>query len=184
MQEGIVGEEMKELALPECGREETHYNCIENGLFDFSRLPWMVFLSILKFFKTNELCRFCLVDKLWLKACRDPSLWRDLDLEKYCAISDDDLIRLSSFSSNVVTLRICRCDMLTDRGASCAIRQCSSLTECSITQCRTVSDDVLTTLGACCHQLRKLDVTLSLNFTDEGIRKVVCCSNKVKSKLV
>ncbi|XP_028399526.1 F-box/LRR-repeat protein 17-like [Dendronephthya gigantea] len=35
-----------------------------------------------------------------------------------------------------------------------------------------MSDDVLAALGECCHQLRKLDVTLSLNFTDEGIRKV------------
>ena len=156
--------------------QEKHINHHENGLFDFSQLPWVVFLTILKFFKTDELCRLCLVNKRWQKACLDPSLWRNLDLVKFRTISNDDLIRLTSYSNNVVKLKILQfvdvC-ILTDSGVSQALRQCPSLVECSIAHCRELSDEVLATLGKCCHFIRKLDITLSFNFTDEGIQKVM-----------
>jgi F-box/leucine-rich repeat protein 17 len=171
----------EERIVPKCSAEnhqKMHVNHHETGiLFDFSQLPWVVFLTILKFFKTDELCRLCLVNKRWQKACLDPCLWRNLDLMKYHSISDDDLIRLTSYSSNVVKLNISQdvdaCNLLTDLGFSQVLQQCPSLVECSIFNCRELSDDVLATLGECCHFLRKLDITLSIRFTDEGIRKVV-----------
>ena len=154
----------------------SHHESDDTELFDFSQLPWVVFLTILKFFKTDELCRLCLVNKQWKKACLDPSLWRNLDLVKYQSISDDDLIRLTSYSNNVVKLKISQCVnacILTDSGLSHVLQQCLSLVECSIVHCRELSDNVLATLGECCHFLKKLDITLSLNFTDEGMKKVV-----------
>jgi hypothetical protein len=158
--------------------QKTHINNHESGLFDFSRLPWVAFLTVLKFFRIYDLCRFCLVNKRWRRACQDPSLWRNLDLVKYETISDDDLIRLTSYSNNVVELKIqqlIEVYTLSDLGVSRALRQCPSLVECTIANCRGLSDEVMVTLGECCRFIRKLDITLSFHFTDEGIKKVVCC---------
>ena len=162
----------------------------DHGLFDFSRLPWVIFLSILKFFKTHELCRLCLVNKQWRKACLDPSLWQSLNLVKYCTICDDDLIRLTSYCQRVAKLHVSQrvnVHTLTDPGVCHVLRQCPSLVECSIvcrelseegleqseiSQWRKLSDTVLVTLGEHCHLIRKLDITLCYSFTDEGIKKV------------
>ena len=169
--------------------QEAHVNVDDHGLFDFSRLPWVIFLSILKFFKTYELCRLCLVNKHWQKACQDPSLWQNLDLVKYCTISDDDLIRLTSYCKSVAKLHVSQrvnIHTLTDSGVCHVLRQCPSLVECSIV-CRELSEElsgppeishklsdvVLEMLGERCHLIRKLDITLCYNFTDKGIKKVV-----------
>ena len=144
----------------------------ENGLFDFSNLPMVVFLKILKSLEKTELCRLSLVNKSWRKACLDPCLWRNLDLRKYSTISDDDLIRLTSYSNTVNLLRISEVPLLGDSGLSCALTQCLSLTECSFFNCRQLSDKVLETLGEYCREIKKLDVTLCLGFTDEGLKKV------------
>ena len=142
-----------------------------DGLFNFSRLPWVVFLNILEFFKKEELCKLCLVNKLWRKACCDPSLWRCLDLTRSKSISDEDLDRLTSFSNNVVQLRISGCEHLTDCGVSCVMKQCHSLVELTMTHCE-LSDQVLEAVGENCSFLRKLDISLSSNFSDDGLSKV------------
>ena len=138
-------------------------------IFNFSQLPWAIFLTILEFFKLTELSQLCLVNKMWCKACRDPSLWRSVDLIKYENVSDEDLYRITSFSNNVLTLKISK--RLTDTGVICVIKQCTSLVELTMTHCE-LSDQVLEAVGEYCWCLRKLDISLSLNFSDDGLKKV------------
>ena len=165
-------DETESQTLQKHGSDLTEPALPEIVTFNFSCLPRVIFLTILEFFETVELCHLCLVCKLWQKVCQDPSLWRNLDLTKFPNIKDRDLGRLTSLSKNVITLKINQADFLTNDGVISVLTNCTSLQELTLNHCYNLSDQVLEAVGKYCHHLKKLDISLSIYFSDEGVRRV------------
>jgi hypothetical protein len=82
-----------------CRTDNSSNNSDEDLYPNINRLPSNILLHILKSLTMHELlCRASLVCKCWYNLCRDPDLWRNVELSHQHRVDDIVLSRLTSYS--------------------------------------------------------------------------------------
>eukprot|EP00252_Welwitschia_mirabilis_P015479 TRINITY_DN34023_c0_g1_i1.p1 TRINITY_DN34023_c0_g1~~TRINITY_DN34023_c0_g1_i1.p1 ORF type:complete len:308 (+),score=52.13 TRINITY_DN34023_c0_g1_i1:156-1079(+) len=137
-----------------------------------------------------------IVCKGWLKAFRDPFLWRELDLEKYFESNRETAFQWSSeFEKRMdrmikvavdnsqgfltkLTVRHCSDDAL-----SYVAKRCPNLEYLSIKACQGVTDASLCEIASGCPLIKELDISYSHNISCSSLEKVgLACKDLIMVK--
>ena len=117
-------------------RTDNSSNNSDEDLYpNINRLPSNILLHILKSLTMHELlCRASLVCKCWYNLCRDPDLWRNVELSHQHRVDDIVLSRLTSYSDRVSSINLEDTKMLTSHGISLVCVKCKHLQQLRLTR--------------------------------------------------
>lgn len=100
-----------------------------------NNLPSNILIQIFKSLSMYELlCQASLVCKMWHTLCRDPDLWRTVDLSHQHKAQDNVLSQLTSFSDRVTSINLEDTKLLTTYGISLVCVKCKHLQKLKLTR--------------------------------------------------
>ncbi|XP_032220110.1 F-box/LRR-repeat protein 6 [Nematostella vectensis] len=182
---GFIGEKSnkkhKTIERKNAEKGDGHDNVSVNTAWS-DAIPTEVLLLIFHYCVSTQgamplLGRLARVCRRWNAVCREPSLWRKLDLSHFgkYTISGDSLIQKlcgRGVMSGVEELLLDGWVRLTDKGVEMLVKQCSSLKTLSLSNCEKVTYKSAVMIAGCCQQLRSIDLS-STKVDQRGIKALL-----------
>ncbi|KAK3595438.1 hypothetical protein CHS0354_003433 [Potamilus streckersoni] len=135
-------------------------------------LPSSLLLHIFSYLSLFDILRKAsLVCKYWYNLCRDPSLWRYLNLGYQMKLTDQVLGQLSLFSERVIYVDLTDCRFLTNTGIRALLNRCRYLQTLKLMRCLDITDDAFIGLdiGKASPHIQKLHFEGCSRLTDKTI---------------
>ncbi|KAG7481149.1 hypothetical protein MATL_G00064010 [Megalops atlanticus] len=142
-----------------------------------NHLPSSILLRVLSHLSVKERCLCAsLVCKYWRDLCLDFQFWKQIDLSGLQQVTDDLLVKISSWRQNVTEINISDCRNVQDLGVCSLASHCPGLLKYTAYRCKQLSDLSLITIATHCPLLQKAHVGNQDKLTDEALKKLgECC---------
>lgn len=108
--------------------EENSSQKLHAAVNQINKLPPTIIVYILRHLKMQDLLlRASLVCKLWHQLVYDPELWRRIDLQHQCKVTDTQFLTLTQISGRVTHIDISDTNYLTSEAVKHALKWCTHL---------------------------------------------------------
>ena len=138
------------------------------GINSLNDLPEDIFILILSYLSTKDLCKASGVCQKWQALCWDPVLWSTIQIANYEGSDINKVLRnilaklamdTQGYCITVHSVKLNGCELLSDKGLGFVARFCIDLEELDVSGCCCITSKGLQDILLNCHTLSHLDTS-------------------------